>query len=51
MKNKLEKLLLEKGVCEFHIKEMKETKNISEYPYELYYDEVGNSENYIGMFR
>lgn len=23
---------------------MKETKNISEYPYELYYDEVGNSE-------
>ncbi|MGX6580099.1 hypothetical protein ACWMNW_01225 [Bacillus velezensis] len=44
MKNKLEKLLLEKGVCEFHIKEMKDTKNISEYPYELYYDEVGNSE-------
>jgi hypothetical protein len=29
LKNKLEKLLLEKGVCEFHIKEMKETKNIS----------------------
>ncbi|ATL39874.1 MULTISPECIES: NADH dehydrogenase [Bacillus] len=44
MKNKLEKLLLEKGVFEFHIKEMKETANISEYPYELYYDKVGKSE-------
>ncbi|MGG0053091.1 hypothetical protein [Bacillus atrophaeus] len=44
MKKKLEKLLLEKGVLESHIKEMKQTANISEYPYELYYDVVEKSE-------
>ncbi|MCY8231711.1 hypothetical protein [Priestia endophytica] len=44
MKDVLYKTLLEKGVLESHILEMKETLNISEYPYEWYYDVIKEEE-------
>ncbi|MDR0132740.1 hypothetical protein [Priestia megaterium] len=40
MKDILYQTLIEKGVPDWHISDMKETLNISEYPYSMYYDEI-----------
>ncbi|WP_394557936.1 hypothetical protein [Priestia aryabhattai] len=40
MKDILYQTLMEKGVPDWHISDMKETLNISEYPYSMYYDEI-----------
>jgi hypothetical protein len=40
MKDILYHTLIDKGVPESHIKEMKETLNIGEYPYNLYYEQI-----------
>ncbi|WP_253880909.1 hypothetical protein [Priestia megaterium] len=40
MKDILYQTLIEKGVPDSHISDMRETLNISEYPYRMYYDEI-----------
>ncbi|PGZ77316.1 hypothetical protein COE55_17915 [Priestia megaterium] len=44
MKSILYQTLLEKGVPDSHINKMRETNNISEEPYRIYYDEISEEE-------